>query len=87
MYISIYNRSHEQQHPRHNQANSNTEVAFLAQREEQRVPMTRLRARIAERLLEAQHNAAMLTTFNEINLKAVMDLRNDTKMILRKTWC
>ena len=44
-------------------------------RTEQRVPMTRLRARIAERLVEAQHTAAMLTTFNEVNLKAVMDLR------------
>ena len=42
---------------------------------EKRVPMTRLRARIAERLLEAQHNAAILTTFNEVNMKPVMDLR------------
>jgi 2-oxoglutarate dehydrogenase E2 component (dihydrolipoamide succinyltransferase) len=42
---------------------------------EQRVPMTRLRARIAERLLEAQQNAAILTTFNEVNMKPVMDLR------------
>lgn len=49
------------------------------QREERRVPMTRLRAKVAERLLEAQHNAAMLTTFNEINLKAVMDMRNKYK--------
>lgn len=45
------------------------------QRIEKRVPMTRLRARIAERLLEAQHNAAILTTFNEINMQPVMDLR------------
>jgi len=44
-------------------------------RPEKRVPMTRLRARIAERLLEAQHNAAILTTFNEINIQPVMDLR------------
>jgi 2-oxoglutarate dehydrogenase E2 component (dihydrolipoamide succinyltransferase) len=42
---------------------------------EKRVTMTRLRARIAERLLEAQHNAAILTTFNEVNMKPVMDLR------------
>ncbi len=41
----------------------------------QRVPMTRLRSRIAERLLEAQQNAAILTTFNEVNLQAVMQLR------------
>ncbi len=44
-------------------------------RPEQRVPMTRLRARIAERLLEAQRTTAMLTTFNEINMQPVMDLR------------
>jgi 2-oxoglutarate dehydrogenase E2 component (dihydrolipoamide succinyltransferase) len=50
-------------------------VAAMGAREERRVPMTRLRAKIAERLLEAQHNAAMLTTFNEVNLKAVMDMR------------
>ncbi|KTC70185.1 dihydrolipoamide succinyltransferase subunit E2 [Legionella birminghamensis] len=51
----------------------------MGPREERRVPMTRLRAKIAERLVQAQHNAAMLTTFNEVNLKAVMDLRNQYK--------
>ena len=50
-------------------------VVADGERPEQRVPMTRLRARIAERLLEAQHNAAMLTTFNEVNMQPVMDLR------------
>ncbi|WP_058533373.1 2-oxoglutarate dehydrogenase complex dihydrolipoyllysine-residue succinyltransferase [Legionella saoudiensis] len=54
-------------------------VAAMGAREERRVPMTRLRAKIAERLLEAQHNAAMLTTFNEVNLKAVMDMRAQYK--------
>nr|HAT8714558.1 2-oxoglutarate dehydrogenase complex dihydrolipoyllysine-residue succinyltransferase [Legionella jordanis] len=53
--------------------------APMGEREERRVPMTRLRAKIAERLVQAQHNAAMLTTFNEVNLKAVMDLRNQYK--------
>ena len=48
-------------------------------REEQRVPMTRIRARIAERLIEAQSTAAMLTTFNEVDLKAVGDLRSKYK--------
>lgn len=48
-------------------------------REEQRVPMTRIRARIAERLVEAQATAAMLTTFNEVDLKAVGDLRSKYK--------
>lgn len=46
-----------------------------AERKERRVPMTRLRQRIAERLKEAQNTAAMLTTFNEINMQPVMDLR------------
>jgi 2-oxoglutarate dehydrogenase E2 component (dihydrolipoamide succinyltransferase) len=54
-------------------------VTVSGERTEQRVPMTRLRARIAERLLEAQHQAAILTTFNEVNLQAVMDLRNRYK--------
>lgn len=44
-------------------------------RVEKRVPMSRLRARIAERLIQAQQNAAILTTFNEINMQPVMDLR------------
>ncbi|MCC6208599.1 MAG: 2-oxoglutarate dehydrogenase complex dihydrolipoyllysine-residue succinyltransferase [Gammaproteobacteria bacterium] len=44
-------------------------------RPEQRVPMTRLRARIAERMVEAQHTAAILSTFNEVNMQPVMDLR------------
>ena len=44
-------------------------------RNERREPMSRLRTRIAERLLSAQHNAAILTTFNEVNMQPVMDLR------------
>ena len=56
-----------------------------AGRIEQRVPMTRLRARIAERLLEAKNTTAMLTTFNEINMKPVMDLRNKYKDQFEKT--
>ncbi|WKZ11142.1 MAG: 2-oxoglutarate dehydrogenase complex dihydrolipoyllysine-residue succinyltransferase [Gammaproteobacteria bacterium] len=46
-----------------------------SEREERRVPMSRLRARIAQRMVEAQHNAAMLTTFNEIDLTEVIGLR------------
>lgn len=42
---------------------------------EERVPMTRLRKRVAERLLESQQNNAILTTFNEVNMKPIMDLR------------
>ena len=48
-------------------------------RPEQRVAMTRLRAKVAERLLQAQQNAAMLTTFNEVNMQSVIDLRNQYK--------
>jgi 2-oxoglutarate dehydrogenase E2 component (dihydrolipoamide succinyltransferase) len=47
----------------------------LGARSEKRVPMTRLRKRVAERLLEAKNSTAMLTTFNEINMKPIMDLR------------
>ena len=54
-------------------------------RQEKRVPMTRLRSRIAERLLEAQANAAILTTFNEVDLKAAMDLRAKHKEAFEKT--
>ncbi len=50
-------------------------IPDVGQRIEKRVPMTRLRARIAERLLQAQHDAAILTTFNEVNMQPVMDLR------------
>lgn len=49
--------------------------AAVGSRNEQRVPMTRLRARIAERLIQAQSTAAMLTTFNEVDLTAVNEIR------------
>ncbi|TAK72861.1 MAG: 2-oxoglutarate dehydrogenase complex dihydrolipoyllysine-residue succinyltransferase [Betaproteobacteria bacterium] len=48
---------------------------LLAGRPEQRVPMSRLRARVAERLLQSQSTAAILTTFNEVNMQPVLDLR------------
>jgi 2-oxoglutarate dehydrogenase E2 component (dihydrolipoamide succinyltransferase) len=55
-------------------------VSFDAgERVEKRVPMTRLRATIARRLVEAQQNAAMLTTYNEVNMKPIMELRNKYK--------
>ncbi len=50
-------------------------IPLQEDRSEKRVPMTRLRARIAERLVEAQQTAAILSTFNEINMQPVMDLR------------
>lgn len=48
-------------------------------RTSQRVPMTRLRAKVAERLLQAQQNAAMLTTFNEVDMQSIIDLRTEHK--------
>ena len=53
-------------------------------RPEKRVPMSRLRARVAERLKDAQNTAAILTTFNEVNMKPVMDLRNKYKQTFEK---
>ncbi|SDU33180.1 2-oxoglutarate dehydrogenase complex dihydrolipoyllysine-residue succinyltransferase [Geopseudomonas guangdongensis] len=53
-------------------------------RVEKRVPMTRLRAKIAERLVEAQSTMAMLTTYNEVNMKPIMDLRNKYKDLFEK---
>ena len=59
-------------------------VANLGDRPEERVPMSRLRARIAERLVESQSTNAILTTFNEVDMKPVMDLRNKYKDIFEK---
>ena len=58
--------------------------AVAGAREEQRVPMTRIRARIAERLIDAQNTAAMLTSFNEVDLKAVMEIRAKYKETFEK---
>jgi 2-oxoglutarate dehydrogenase E2 component (dihydrolipoamide succinyltransferase) len=54
-------------------------VANLGERPEERVPMSRLRARIAERLVQSQSTNAILTTFNEVNMQPVIDLRNKYK--------
>ena len=55
---------------------SAVDLGALGDRPEQRVPMSRLRARIAERLLRSQSTAAILTTFNEVNMQPVIELRN-----------
>ncbi len=55
------------------------------ERYEKRVPMSRLRARIAERLLQSQQTTAMLTTFNEIDMQAIFDLRKQYKDEFEKT--
>ena len=55
------------------------EVADLVNRPEQRVPMSRLRQRVAERLVQSQSTAAILTTFNEVNMQPLMELRSRYK--------
>jgi 2-oxoglutarate dehydrogenase E2 component (dihydrolipoamide succinyltransferase) len=57
----------------------------VAGRNDRRVPMSRLRAKIAERLKQAQNTAAMLTTFNEVNLKPMMDARSQYRDMFEKT--
>ncbi|MCL1094381.1 2-oxoglutarate dehydrogenase complex dihydrolipoyllysine-residue succinyltransferase [Shewanella kaireitica] len=59
-------------------------AAPLAERSEKRVPMTRLRKTIANRLLEAKNSTAMLTTFNEVNMKPIMDIRKQYQEIFEK---
>jgi len=59
--------------------------AALGERTQKRVPMTRLRKTIATRLLEAKNSTAMLTTFNEVNMKPIMDLRTQYKDVFEKT--
>ncbi|GAL21737.1 dihydrolipoamide succinyltransferase component (E2) of 2-oxoglutarate dehydrogenase complex [Vibrio maritimus] len=60
-------------------AEAEAPVAPVLARSQKRVPMTRLRKRVAERLLEAKNSTAMLTTFNEVNMKPIMDLRKQYK--------
>ena len=55
------------------------DMAALSGRPEQRVPMSRLRQRVAERLVQSQSTAAILTTFNEVNMQPLMDMRNRYK--------
>ncbi|MDF2178193.1 2-oxoglutarate dehydrogenase complex dihydrolipoyllysine-residue succinyltransferase [Aliiglaciecola sp. CAU 1673] len=59
-------------------------VSGMAERTEKRVPMTRLRKTIATRLLEARNSTAMLTTFNEVNMKPIMDLRKQYQDVFEK---
>jgi len=56
----------------------------VGERIEKRVPMTRLRARVAQRLVEAQSSMAMLTTFNEVNMQPIMQLRSKYKDLFEK---
>ncbi|WWO95700.1 MAG: dihydrolipoyllysine-residue succinyltransferase [Candidatus Dasytiphilus stammeri] len=63
------------EHQNHNNERSNM-ILRSEQKTDKRVPMSRLRKRIAERLLETKNNTAMLTTFNEVNMKKIIDLRS-----------
>jgi 2-oxoglutarate dehydrogenase E2 component (dihydrolipoamide succinyltransferase) len=67
-------------------ASAPASIVAFGERMEKRVPMTRLRARIAERLLQAQQTAAILTTFNEINMQPVMGLRQKYKETFEKDY-
>jgi 2-oxoglutarate dehydrogenase E2 component (dihydrolipoamide succinyltransferase) len=59
-------------------------VAPLGERSQKRVPMTRLRKTIANRLLEAKNSTAMLTTFNEVNMKPIMNIRKQYQEVFEK---
>ena len=75
-----------EQHAEPQAAKAPTAPAPPAAGETERVPMTRLRRRIAERLVEAQRTAAILTTFNEIDMSGVIDLRKRHKEQFQKTY-
>jgi 2-oxoglutarate dehydrogenase E2 component (dihydrolipoamide succinyltransferase) len=66
------------------QVDAKIDTSMIENRPEERIPMSRLRARIAERLLQSQSTNAILTTFNEANMQAVIDLRNRYKDTFEK---
>ena len=70
--------------PASSQAAPGLQADSAGGRIEQRVPMTRIRQRIAERLIESQQNAAILTTFNEVNMQPVIELRSKYKDAFEK---
>ena len=84
--VMSYLKSHRDEDVTPGDAPAEVEVSgpVAGGRTEQRVPMTRLRARIAERMVEAQHTAAMLTTFNEVDLTKVISLRKRYKESFEK---
>lgn len=76
---------HVQQQNQQTLTTPQPEIKTTDNRHEERVPMTRLRQRVAERLLNAQQQMAILTTFNEVDMQAIMNLRNEYKDIFEKT--
>jgi 2-oxoglutarate dehydrogenase E2 component (dihydrolipoamide succinyltransferase) len=77
---------HLGQHPEPEREGCATVHLVDSDRREQRVAMTRLRSRIAERLVEAQHSAAMLTTFNEVNMQPAMQMRSRYQEAFQKKY-
>lgn len=73
--ISYLDKRIDNSRPKTEPSETRAEAKPAAARSERRVPMSRLRARVAERLKQAQNSAAILTTFNEVNMKSVMALR------------
>lgn len=65
-------------------ASASTPAAAVGERSQKRVPMTRLRKTIANRLLEAKNSTAMLTTFNEVNMKPIMNIRQQYKDVFEE---
>ena len=82
--VLTYLESHGQENVTPGDPVPELDVAPSGVRNEQRVPMSRLRVRIAERMVEAQHTAAMLTTFNEVDLTRVISLRKRYKASFEK---
>ena len=82
--VLTYLESHGQENVTPGDPVPELDVALSGVRNEQRVPMSRLRVRIAERMVEAQHTAAMLTTFNEVDLTRVISLRKRYKASFEK---
>ena len=82
--VLTYLESHGQENVTPGDPVPELDVELSGVRNEQRVPMSRLRVRIAERMVEAQHTAAMLTTFNEVDLTRVISLRKRYKASFEK---
>ncbi len=81
--MAKYDLSIEELTEHKNKKNDNKKLYDV---KEKRVPMTRLRKRIADRLLEAKNNTAMLTTFNEVNMKPIIDIRKKYGDIFKKKY-
>lgn len=82
--VMVYLKGHSDEDVTPGDSTPAESPATAATRTDERVPMTRLRARIAERMVEAQQTAAMLTTFNEVDLTEIMSLRKRYRDVFEK---